>query len=507
MGSNAVSQNIITSVIGYELLKGYFNTSSPNLPQNISILAEANTANQSGLSTNAQVITSAQQAANLYGYGSPIHGIARILFPLSGSNVPIPVTVYPQLAAVSSIAKVLTITATGTATNSGTIYLVVNGRETIDGGSYAVNIAKSDTPTIIAGKIVTTLSSVLGAPVTATSATGVVTCTAKWTGLTSNDINISIDLNGTNLGVTYAVATTAAGVGTPSTTGSGNGTALFGSAWNTIVINSYGLVATTMAELELYNGAPDNDNPTGQYSGTIWRPMIALSGTCLDDPTSITSERSTACTIVTCVAPLSLGMPYEIAGNVAYLIANQFQNNPQGDILGQSYPDMPPAAVGVNPQMNSLAFRNECVTSGCSTVLYTGGIYQIADLVTTYDPAGEVPPFYRYARDLNIYWNMEYGYYLLVVANLVGKTITSDNTTTTATNVIKPKLWAGIVANYLTDAGNRALIANVETAQKSIVVTISTVNPNRLETTYSYQITGIARVIATSVTAGFNFGG
>jgi hypothetical protein len=53
----------------------------------IAILAEANTANQSGLETDGTEITTAQAAGELYGYGSPIYHIMRILRPISGGGI------------------------------------------------------------------------------------------------------------------------------------------------------------------------------------------------------------------------------------------------------------------------------------------------------------------------------------------------------------------------------------------------------------------------------------
>jgi len=506
MSSTAVPLNYVTTVVGYNLDKGYYNESGTNLPQNINILGEANTANQSGLSLLGTTITSAKQAADLYGWGSPIYSVARILFPANGSGVSIPVKVYPQLAASGAVAKVITITPTGTASASGTIYLRIAGRTSLDGGSYAISIVSGDTPTAICNKFRAAIAAVLGCPVTGSGTTTFI-ATAKWEGLTSNDINIAVDLNGTSLGTTYAVVNTTAGAGTPSVVGTGNGLTLFGNEWRTLVINTYGLVAGTMTELEEFNGIPTPGAPTGRYGGLVWKPFLALSGTCLDNPTSITSAgaRPDNVTIVPCVAPLSLGMPYEAAANVAYRVSNIFQNAPQSDVIDQAYPDMPAPTVGNIPAMNDVTVRQSYVTQGCSTVDFTGGVYVIKDLVTTYNKSGEFPPFYRWARDLNIHFNIRFGYMLLEAANLVGKTITKDSAVVTAANVIKPRMWKAIVAAYMDDLEARALIADKAFSKASITVTINSSNPNRIDTTFSDKITGVVRISSTTETGGFNF--
>lgn len=507
MPSNAVSQNAVSTVVGYLLAKGYFNPNSPNLPQNISILAEANTANQSALSLLPAQITSAKQAATLYGYGSPIYTAARILFPSTGQGVTIPVTVYPQAAAGGAVAKVITITPTGTASASGTIYLTIDGRQTLDGGSYAINIASGDTPTVICDKFRAAIAAVLGCPVTGTG-TATFIATAKWTGLTSNDINISVDLGSTSLGTTYAVVNTTAGAGTPSVTGTGNGLALFNNAWNTIVINGYGLVSATMVELETYNGIPDPTTPTGQFAGPIMRPMWALSGTTLDNPTSITGAgvRPNNVTIVPCVAPLSSGLPIEAAANVAFILANVFQNSPQSDVIGLSYPDMPAPPAGSIPAMNTQSTREAYVKLGCSTVDFVSGVYVIKDLVTTYNPDGEYPPFYRWVSILNKQFNYKFRYHLREQQKLVGKTIAKDTDVVTAPNVMKPKMWAAEVRDLIDGAVRDGILVDGDFSKKSVVVTINANNPDRFDTELDTKSSGVVRISATTNRAGFLYG-
>ena len=79
--STAVGLDRISRVSGYNIKKGNFSTETQNLPQVIAILGEANTANQSGLSVTKREVTSASEAASLYGYGSPIHRVLSILRP------------------------------------------------------------------------------------------------------------------------------------------------------------------------------------------------------------------------------------------------------------------------------------------------------------------------------------------------------------------------------------------------------------------------------------------
>ena len=85
--SDAVTLDRVSRIIGYKLTTGNFATTTPNLPQRIAILAEANEANQTDLVTDPYQIISATDAGKKYGYGSPIHMIARILLPKFGGGV------------------------------------------------------------------------------------------------------------------------------------------------------------------------------------------------------------------------------------------------------------------------------------------------------------------------------------------------------------------------------------------------------------------------------------
>ena len=212
--STAVGEERISRTDGYNIKRGNFNTESPNLPQVIVILGEANTANQSGLTTAKVELTSAVEAADQFGYGSPIHRVMSILRPKSGDGVGgIPTFAFPQLPDVSATATVRAWTVTGTATANATHTLIVNGRTTIDYQSYSFSVAVGDTPTVIAAKIATAINGVLGAPCSATSALAVVTATSKWKGLTSAQLHIEINSGSNAAGVTYSQTTSTNGAG------------------------------------------------------------------------------------------------------------------------------------------------------------------------------------------------------------------------------------------------------------------------------------------------------
>lgn len=502
MSNTAVGSERVSHVVGYKLSGGNFAESTPNLPQSIAIVAEANGANQVTMPTDPTQVLSAQQAGDLFGFGSPIHQAVRILKPRYGDGVGgIPIMVYAVPEAGGAAARVQTLTITGNATAAATHYVKVAGRTGVDGFTYAVNIAVGDTPTQVATKVKDAISAVLGSPVTATSAAGVVTITTKWKGLTAQSVEVVMDTNGVNAGTTYVVAQTTAGAGTPSI-----GTTLdkIENRWDTILVNGFGTESTIMAALEAFNGRPSATNPTGRFVGNVMKPFIALTGATVEDPSTITDGRKLDQTIAICPAPLSSGLAIEAAANMCVLFARVSQDTPHLDVQNMLYPDMPtPATIG---KMSRYGERDAMVKKGCSTVALSAGQYQVIDFVTTYHPDGEVVPQFRYCRNLMLDFNVRYGYYLLEQMHVVGHAIAKDQDVVSAAKVIKPKQWKAVLLSYANDLGLRGLIADVAFMKSNITVGLSTTNPDRLDTELRYKRSGFLRIASTEAVAGFNYG-
>ena len=501
--SDAVNNSLVSKVTGYKIGRLAQN-STQNLPMRIAIIGEANTANQGSLDTNATEITSAKQAGLLYGFGSPIYHVMRILQPVNGGGVlGIPVFVYAQETPVGATAVVQEITILGTATANVTHYVTVAGRNTVDGQTYSFNVAVGDTSADITQKIEDAINGVLGSPISATSTDYETTITTKWKGETANDLFVSIDTNGNNAGLTYVVASITSGSGTPDISGA---LSQFGNTWNTIVVNCYNDNSTILNTLEAFNGVPDQDNPTGRYASTMMKPFFALFGCTYDDITATTDARKGEVTNVACIASNSLGLQFEAAANYAALLAVQAQNNPHTDISGQFLPDMPVPLDGNIGEMAEYSFRDFAVKKGSSTVEFVNGNYKVCDFVTTYHPDGEIPVQFRYVRNLVIDLNIFYGYYLLEQQYIVDKVISTDDANISVSGVIKPKDWKAILGGYFDRLSKRALIVDSAFSFEGLQVGISSSNADRLETQFPYKRTSFGRISSTTAQAGFNLG-
>lgn len=510
--STAVPQNLISRVVGYVLTRGQQQVVSVNLPQRIALLGPANNANQASLGGTPQPrqITSAQEAADLYGYGSPIHQQARILFPVTGGGLRgIPVFVYPQLEAGGATATSIDINVTGTPSRNVSHRLLINGRDNVDGELYEINLVTTDTEATIKTKINNAINAVTGSSVTSVvmdvSGTDKVRATTKYRSSISAELMVSIDTRGDSAGLTYVIDNKVDGAGTENIA-----TALqqFGNEWNTIVTNPYG--ADKFDELETFNGTPSRTNPTGQYEGITFRPMVALWGSRESSRNTLVGitgaeVRRNQVTNVLCPAPNSGGNTWEAAANGALIVATISQSSPHLAYGAQSYNDMPVPADNIIGDMANYNDREVLAQNGASTVTLDNGRYTIQELITTYRPAGEIPPSYRYVRDMMVHWNIRYGYLLREAEVVRDKALSANETTVVVDNVIKPKEWIAELFDYADDLGGRALIANPAFMKESIQVGVGSSNPNRLETRFAYETTGTVKIASTTAEANFAF--
>lgn len=502
--STAVGVERLSRTTGYAIQRGKFNNDTPYLPQVIAILGEANTANQAGLTVNPVEVTSANEAGQLFGFGSPIHSVMRILRPISGDGVGgIPTIIYPQITSGGAAATTRAWTVTGTATANATHKVVVNGRDGLDYRFYDVNIVTGDSPSVIAGKIKDAINAVTNAPCTATSALGVVTFTSKWKGATSAELHIAFDLGLKTAGISYSQTATSNGAGLVDLAST---LALFGDDWNTIVINTYG--TAQFDALESFNGVPNDTTPTGRYAGLLYKPFVAFFGTKefeKDELATLTdaSGRIDQVTHVACPIPNSKNLSYEGAADIVLRTSVVMQNTPHLDVANTSSIDIVVPTDGNIGDMKDYNNRDFLLKKGCSTVLLKNGAYVTQDLVTTYHPDGEIPLQYNYVRNINLDFNVAYKYRLLEQLYLTDKTIVSDDQLVTVANCIKPIEWKAVVYGLFDQLAEEGLITDPEFSKASVVVNISTINPNRFETTFSYKRTGTVRIASTTAKAGF----
>ena len=154
-------------------------------------------------------VLNADQAAGYFGRGSLLHGMvaaAKLANPYSDMWA---VALDDLLAGAVATG---TLTVTGTPTESGTVNLYAAGVR------LRAGVTASNTPTVVAASIAAAINAALDLPVTATSALGVVTITARHKGETGNAIDLRLNYymgEALPKGIAVAIAAMAGGTGNP----------------------------------------------------------------------------------------------------------------------------------------------------------------------------------------------------------------------------------------------------------------------------------------------------
>jgi phage tail sheath gpL-like len=561
------------------------------LPQRIAVLAQGSTAVT--YPTTKQQITSSAQAGNLYGWGSPIHKIARQLFPDNNDGVgTIPVTVYPLVDDGSGAAATADITPSGTTTAAASYYVRVSGTLsapfTIPSGAAVVNdrcraigkavaailnmpvlstyaygavtsaaggsnvgngtctvLSVTGTPvpgawslvvnTAVANGGVWTLTdpdgNVISTSVTMTPGVGGATVinvggiqftltdastdfavgdkftitvpatkvnlTAKWKGVTGNDLVVEVLQPSPSVGAVFTITAPHGGLVNPSIS---TALTLMGNVWETMVINQMGTEDTTTLDLLSTFGE-------GRWGQLVRKPLIAFCGntkSSVSTATAVSSTRLTDRTNCELVAPGSVALPFVVAARQVARIAVMANNNPPTD-----YGSLP--VDGILPGDDSVQWdyptRDLAVKAGCSTVEVNDGVMQIGDVVTMYHPTGDPNPAYRYVVDIVKLQNIIFNTNLIFAApEWAAAPLIPDDQPTVNPNARKPRSAKTEVAVMIDSLGLNAIISDPKTAKKSIQASINAQNPKRLDLQFTVQLAGNSNVKSVDLLFGFFYG-
>lgn len=199
----------------------------PVMPQKILVLGQKLAAG-TALANTPVVVNSPAEAVTLFGRGSQL---ARMFAKLKAANALTETWAIPMADNDAGVAATKTITITGPATSAGTLALLIAG------DLVPVGVASAASATTVATAIAAAVNAALDLPVTATSALGVVTLTARQKGENGNDIDVRVNYRQgevTPAGLTVAVANVTAGAGNPDVTAA---LAAIGDTWfNTWVV-------------------------------------------------------------------------------------------------------------------------------------------------------------------------------------------------------------------------------------------------------------------------------
>ncbi len=491
--STAVDASAVARVLGIKTtFKDLRAGSILFLPQRVAIVGQGTTL--AVYATTKRQITSAFEAATIYGFGSPIHLSALQLFPVNGDGVgTIPVTVYPLDDDGSGVVSTGDITATGTATKAGSFRIKVNNIL-----SEAFTVAVGELGTAMEDRITDAINAVLEMPVIAV-ADGIGNksdLTSKWKGTSANDIFLEVD-GPTDTGITFAFTQPSGGLVNPDVDLS---LTQVGNVWETMFLNCMDLAdTTTLGKFDVFG--------EGRWGALVRKPMVAFTGLTLTGVTAaivVSDARKTDRSNSQLVAPGSKDLPFVVAARQLARIVKVANNNPPQDYGSQAATGLTPGADG---DQWTFAERDVAVKAGSSTIEVKDGVINISDVVTFFHPTGDPIPAFRFVVDIvrlqNIIFNLDL---IFATTEWDGAPLIPDDQPTINPLAKKPKSAVAEVAAMLDSLGLNAIISDPETAKASIIAEIDSGNPKRLNLVVTVQLSGNTNIKSIDLNFGFFFG-
>lgn len=489
--STAVDASAVARVLGIKtVFKDLRGGGILFLPQRVAIVGQGSTA--AVYATTKRQITSAFEAATIYGFGSPIHLSALQLFPVNGDGVgTIPVTVYPLDDDGSGVVSSGDITPSGTPTLAASYTVRINN---IDSEAFVISVGDSVADIVTA--MTTAINAVLEMPIIAVDGTTVLTFTSKWKGTSANDIFTEV-VGSTTAGNVFTITQAVGGLVNPDVDDSLN---QVGNVWETMFLNCMDLAdTTTLDKFDVFG--------EGRWGALVRKPMIAFTGLTLTGVTAATAVsdvRKTDRSNSQLVAPGSNDLPFVVAARQLARIVKVANNNPPQDYGSQDATGLTPGADG---DQWTYIERDVAVKAGSSTIEVKDGVVNISDVVTFFHPTGDPIPAFRFVVDIvrlqNILFNLDL---IFATQEWDGAPLIPDDQPTSSPTAKKPKMAVAEVASMLDSLGLNAIISDPKTAKASIVAEIDSGNPKRLNLAFTVQLSGNTNIKSIDLNFGFFFG-
>lgn len=487
----SIEASAVARVVGIEtnfvnLQGGVFQ-----LPQHVALVGQGSSV--SVYSTEPRQLTKASEAAEIYGFGSPIHLAMRQLFPANGDGVgTIPVTIFPLEDDAAGVASAGDITPAGAPSAAGQFKIVINNIKsetfTIEVGDLVADIVTAMTAAI---------NAVLEMPVIAVDGVTQVDFTSKWEGLSANDIFTEV-VGPTDINVTFGITQAIGGLVNPDVQ---DALDLFGpTVWYTMVLNCLEIADTTARDAYSVFGE-------GRWGQLVKKPLMVFTGnieTTVALATAVSDTRKLDRTNSQLVSPASNDLPLVVAARQLARVVVRANNNPAFD-----YGSLPATGLVPGPDATQwdYADQDSAVKKGSSTINVKDGVINLADTVTSYHPDGDPTPAYRYVVDIvklqNIIFNLDL---IFNTPEWDGAPLIPDDQPTTNRAAKKPKMAKAAVASMLDALGLLAIISDPKAAKASIVATINAQNPKRLDVRLTVQLSGNTNIISVDLDFGFFFG-
>ncbi len=337
----------------------------------------------------------------------------------------------------------------------------------------------------------------VGATFTITVPATKLNTTFGWKGTAGNACKI--ELLGPNVGLALAVTAMAGGTLDPVVDPA---LALMGNVWEVFCLN--GLPVANTVALDAFSAFGE-----GRWGVTAHQPFVVFTGTTHSTvplATAVSSTRKTDRVNALIPAPGSPDLPIVIAARALARMAVIAGSDPASDYCG-----LPLSNTGIVPGDDSVQWdwptRDQALKLGCSTVETVDGVIQLGDIITMYAPTGEEPPAYRHLKDIVKVMNIIYNLALRFNAPKWKRAaLIPSSQASTNPNARKPSSAIAEIASLADELGLAAIISDPAFTKKSATANINGTNPNRLDVSATFKLSGNSKIKAVTLNFGFNFG-
>ena len=404
----SLSSSSLAAAVGASVNNVQFQSAAENLPRKILVIGSYAAAKTGIADEVPQLILNPSDAGNRYGFGSMLHRLIKAAF--AGSNG-VELWACPQAELGGAVVAEGTITVTGATTEAGTLHLYI-------AGDYVpVTLASGSEVADTAAAIAAAINADQDLPVSATSALGVVTLTAKSLGTWGNYIVASLN-EGFNqetiAGAAFAVTALTSGASIPDISDALDGLGTGDDAnenWFTDVVHGYGQDTTNLDAILTYVGA--GNAAVGLYDKLVARPFRVLTGDTvagssgLSDLTTLGGNRKTDRANGVIAVPGSPNHPSEIAAIAIGVMARVNNTRAAQSYIGELLPGVIPGSAA-NRWTSSYDSRDTAVKAGISPTIIKSGAVYLQNVVSFYHP-DNVPVssnLYRSMRNISIVQNI-----------------------------------------------------------------------------------------------------
>ncbi|HWJ72592.1 MAG TPA: phage tail sheath subtilisin-like domain-containing protein [Kaistia sp.] len=433
-------------------------------------------------------VGSLAQAQAYFGIGSMLERMVATFFK---NNQAQELWCLPLAEPGAGVAATGQIAITGPATAAGTLSVYIAGQR------VQIAVAAAATATAIGAALATAINAMTTLPVTAVSTTGTLALTARWKGLTGNDVHIGMNLGGvaageaTPAGVAIAITAMAGGTAAPTMT---TGMAGLGD-------DPYEYVAFPFTDSTSLN-AIEAEFGFGDAGRWGWMRQLyghvfsAARGTYSALITLGTSRNSG----VTSILGVEVATPtpiWEIAAAYAAQAARALLNDPARPL--QTLPLLGVAAAAKGSRFAMLE-RNTLTKSGIAvTAILPDGTVQISREATTYqtNTLGTPDTAYNLVTTLATLARLFRNQKQAITSKYARHKLANNGTKFGAGQaIVTPNvIRAELVAQYENDEFN-GLVENADAFAANLVVERDSLNPNRVNVLYPPDLVNQLRMFA-----------